>query len=614
MANAILTILARAIHFLFKEKAMIDIRKLGPLVFVLIGILFFGGARLSAEADQPMPKIFEPLPDAPLGQTSSIQGPIVASSNAAASADGAISKALIGNFTAPIALPRAPYSNNAPNSTSATQTDRVRQAQAGTVNSWLAVKQFAGLDAANSGANGRPDMTGDVGLDHYIQAVSSAVGIYSKRTGQAIATFYLNNLFANATAPCNTNNKGSPMVIHDPVSSRWIIADVAWSNADNGPYYECIAVSKTTDPVNGGWWLYAFLIDSNWLGDSPKLGAWSDGIYMAANMFDVSGGGTTTTWQGANVWALNRNDLLNGSPVRQVKFTISGSAGFGILPGNFRGSPFPSSLPNFFANIVAPNKFQLWKFRVDWNTPSNSTFTGPTVLTVANFTMPCNAGQITACIPQKNSPELVDAVGDRLMTQLQYRKTNGVESLWATHTVASASGQGNPTGLRWYEIRNPNGTPTIFQQSTFQPDANYRWLGSLAVNRDGDVAIGYSVSSTSMYPAIGTAGRVSFDPPNSFGLSEATFIQGTGSQNGGANRWGSYSSMTLDPQDGCTFWYTNEYYATTGANWQTRIGAFRIAVASAYPAYPSYPAPGRFILFIPWLGIGTVGNDNRLCR
>lgn len=177
------------------------------------------------------------------------------------------------------------------------------------------------------------------------------------------------------------------------------------------------------------------------------------------------------------------------------------------------------------------------------------------------------------------------------MVQLQYRNLNGVESLWATHSVAS----GGVTGIRWYEIRGLNGTPSVYQQSTYQPDSNYRWMGSLAVDGQGNMAVGYSVSSSSIYPQIRYAGRLASDPLNTLGQTETTLIAGTGSQSGGYNRWGDYSAMTVDPVDDCTFWYTTEYYETTGNDWQTRIGSFQFPGCGGTvpsPTPTSSPTPG----------------------
>jgi hypothetical protein len=156
------------------------------------------------------------------------------------------------------------------------------------------------------------------------------------------------------------------------------------------------------------------------------------------------------------------------------------------------------------------------------------------------------------------------------MMQLQYRNVNGIEALYVNHSVVS----GGVVGIRWYEVRDPGGTPVLFQQGTYQPDQNYRWMGAIAADQDGNIAIGYSVSSSDMFPAIRYAGRLAGETPNLLTQNEAVLIQGTGSQTG-SNRWGDYSAMTVDPYDGCTFWYTQEYLKVTSGNWETRIGSFK---------------------------------------
>ncbi|MFZ6029041.1 MAG: proprotein convertase P-domain-containing protein [Chloroflexota bacterium] len=455
--------------------------------------------------------------------------------------------------------------------------DLIAQTSMGTLAMPGPVQSFKGLDQSNWGAGWPPDTNGDVGPDHYIQTVNNSVGIYNK-TGTRLAVFTLDTFFTGTGTPCDDNNNGDPVVLYDAQSGRWIITDFAWSNTQSGPYYECIAVSKTADPVSGGWWMYGFRADDAshaWLNDYPKLGVWHDGIYMSVNMFDcLTSTCSSANYKGVRVWALNREDMISGAPLRSVRFDL-GTAYFSVFPSNYRGTQPPAGTPNYFGSIYSPNTFQLWKFRVDWNNTSNSTFTGPTNITVSGFSIP------SADIPQQGSSESLDALGDRLMVQLQYRNIGGTESLWANHTVSS----GGVTGIRWYEFRNLNGTPTVYQQSTYQPDSSYRWMGSLAVDRQGNMAVGYSVSSSSMYPAIRYAGRLASDPLSVLSQGETTLIAGTGSQNGGYSRWGDYSAMSVDPADDCTFWYTTEYYETTGSNWQTRIGSFK------FPSCGDGPTP-----------------------
>jgi len=422
------------------------------------------------------------------------------------------------------------------------------------------LNSFKGLDLQTWGAGWPPDTHGDIGPSHYIQAVNTSIGIFDKATGARLAAFTFNNFFvaAGGTGVCSTYNQGDPVVLYDQISGRWIITDFAFSAVSTPPYYECIAVSKTADPISGGWWLYAFTADTVNLNDYPKLGVWGDGIYMSANLFKRG-----RNYAGTKVWALNRDDLVNGAALRSISFQL-GTSYFSLLPANIKGAAAPVGTPEYFMSDYGSNtSMKLWKFTTNWTTPTSSTFTGPTSFAVASFTRPA-----TNSVPQLGSTEKLDTLGDRLMSWLQYRNVNGVESLWVSRSVVA----GTSDGIRWMEVRNMKTTPTVYQQGTYAPDANYRWMPSLAVDKFGNMAVGYSVSSATMYPAIRYAGRLTTDALGTLGQTETTLFAGTGSQSGGYNRWGDYASMSVDPVDDCTFWFTTEYYETVSNNWQTRIG------------------------------------------
>ncbi len=445
--------------------------------------------------------------------------------------------------------------------------DSIAQTEAGLGRMPDPIANFAGLDLATFGAGWPPDTNGDVGPNHYIQTVNTSIGIYDKTTGTRLVGVTLDTFFTGPTgSPCDTSNDGDPVVVYDPMADRWVVTDFAWFNFSTGPFYQCIAVSQTNDPVAGGWYFYAMQADtgffSGYLNDYPKIGVWPDGWYLSANMFQQVAPGTGF---GVRVWALDRASMLAGGALNEVHFDLCTTGECGaLLPSNLRGALPPAGAPNYFMTTTPPNLVQLWDFHVDWTTPANSTFTGPVDLPVADF--------VTAqSVPQLGTGTLLDSLSFRPMMQLQYRTIDGTESLWMNHTVAATDGIG---GVRWYEIQDPGGTPTVVQQSTYQPDTDHRWMGSMAVDQDGNMALGYSVSSETMYPAIRYAGRLAGEAPGVLGQEEATLIAGTGAQTG-ISRWGDYSTMTVDPVDDCTFWYTTEYYITTGSNWQTRIGSFK---------------------------------------
>ena len=235
---------------------------------------------------------------------------------------------------------------------------------------------------------------------------------------------------------------------------------------------------------------------------------------------------------------------------------------------------------------------------MDWTTPGNSTLTGPTNMPVAAFNEGCNGG---VCIPQGGTTQQLDSLGDRLMYRLAYRNLGSRESLVVNHSVTA----GSVVGLRWYEIRSPGGTPTVYQQGTFAPsDGNYRWMGSIAMDQSGDVALGYNVSGSNMHPAIRYTGRVPSDPLGAM-EAESNILQGAGSQTGGLTRWGDYSSMSIDPVDDCTFWYVNQYIPSSGAfNWATHIYSFKFASCgpTAAPAAPAglVATPGNAQVSLSW--------------
>jgi len=265
---------------------------------------------------------------------------------------------------------------------------------------------------------------------------------------------------------------------------------------------------------------------------------------------------------------MDRNKMLAGLAATIVCFQQNSSIG-GMLPSDMDGSIQPAAgEPAFFLNF-GTNSLRLWKFHVDFTTPANSTFTGPTTLAVASFTP-------LGSVVQPGTTQRLDSLSDRLMYRLAYRKfTDGHESLVVNHSITA--------GERWYEIQNPSGTPTVFQQGTFSPDASTRWMGSIAMDQSGDMALGYSVSSTSVFPSIFFTGRVPSDPAGSM-ETEQLIVNGTGSQTGGLSRWGDYSAMTVDPVDDCTFWYTQEYIKANGSfNWNTRISNLKFPGCGGAP-------------------------------
>ena len=476
--------------------------------------------------------------------------------------------------------PKSPDATPGPNA-----SDPAVQTSTATVSAPSSGTQWQGLDEAGYGAGWPPDPNGDVGPNNYVQTVNTSVGIWDK-AGNRQAAFTFDSLFSagQTGTPCDNANQGDPVALYDPFGDRFIVTDFAWSNYSTGPFYQCFAVSKTGDPVNGGWWFYAFQTAAgSTLPDYPKLGVWPDGIYMSANDFASTGSGS---YQHAQVWAFDRQKMEAGDKTATaVSFSLAKTVGgvtvFSLLPSNARsvtGAP-PAGSPNYFASIYGSYAIRVWKFHVDFTTPANSTFTGPTNVGIATF----NVGPSDVPELQGNN---IDTLSYRLMMQNQYTNIGGRESLWLTHTVGNG-GTPNVAQVRWYELPVTGGTvSSVRQQSTWAPDAKNRFMPSLAVDKKGDMAIGYSVSDASMYPALRYSGRLAGDALSTLTQGETTLVQGLGFQcctfsDGSTNtRWGDYSAMTIDP-DGCTFWYTGEYYdahPTTKAqdDWLTRIGSFTL--------------------------------------
>lgn len=446
------------------------------------------------------------------------------------------------------------------------------------------IKNFDGLDFASWGAGHPPDTNGDVGPTYYVETINTSIGIYRKSDGVRIAAFTFNTLMSqgNFGNLCDTNNFGDPVVVYDSFEDRWIITDFAFKldgsgNVVNPPgSFECFAASKTGDPVAGGWNFYS-INTAGGLGDYPKFGIWPDGLYMSVNMFGYAAG---SGYLGPRVYALNKAQMYSGSPTVQIVTFDGPASDFTLLPSNARlqtGTP-PPGTPNYYLSTwMFLNALTVYKFHVDWDRIGNSTFSGPdTPLAATSWP--------NASVP--NAPSLggnnLDVLQIRAMVQNQYTNLGGAESLWDVHTVrrADTSGFAAP---RWYQVNVTGGTvaASLPQAATWDPDgANviHRFMPSVAVDRAGDMALGYSTSDATTKPAIKYAGRLSADPPNTLTQTEQLLIQGAGTQTGncGAStctRWGDYSAMTLDP-DGCTFWYTNEYYAVDGLNHHTRIGSF----------------------------------------
>ena len=439
-----------------------------------------------------------------------------------------------------------------------------------------------------------PDTNGAVGLTQYVQWVNVNFAVFDKTTGNILPNFPVlaNTLWKNFKGPCETNNDGDPIVTYDKQNDRWIFGQFAVRAASGflTNSLQCIAVSTSSD-ATGSYNRYAFQYN-NAINDYPKMAVWPDAYYATFNLFDP----VTLGFLGADACAFDGAAMRNGQTATQVCFRQGPSVG-GLLPSDVDGHTQPSAgEPNFVMDFGA-NSLNLYKFHVDFATPGNSTFTGPTNIPVTAFTPLCNG--FGSCVPQLNTTTLLDSLADRLMYRLAYRNFGDHESLVVNHSVAVGGTANSGSGVRWYEIQNPNGTPTVVQQSTYAPDSNFRWMGSIAMDQSGNLVLGYSESSSNMFPSIAIAGQEIRDPRSTL-QAETSIVSGTGSQTVNVfgtplTRWGDYSAMQVDPVDDCTFWYTTEYLKTTGVfDWNTRIANFKFPACNAVELSVTSTHTGNF--------------------
>src|SRR5262249_47977593 len=318
----------------------------------------------------------------------------------------------------------------------------------------------------------------------------------------------------------------------------------------------------------------------------PKLAVWPDAYYATYNLFPNS---HTDHFQGVQLCAFDRARMLAGEQAAQQCVRL-GTDVSGVTPADLDGPlPPPPGQPGFALGF-GQNSFFLFCSQVDWADPRNSPLDS-IQLPVAAFAPACDSTRTGSCIPQLASSALeLDALSDRMMFRVAYRNLGGVETLIANHTVKA----GDSSGVRWYELRDPAGDPVVYQQGTYAPDAHWRWMGSGALDRAGNIGLGFSISGPDMNPGIPYTGRSASDPPGVMALGEAVSFIGGGSQIG-SQRWGDYSNLSVDPADDCTFWYTAEYVPADGVlNWHTRIATFQLPGCSPAAAdFAVWVSPGR---------------------
>jgi len=437
-----------------------------------------------------------------------------------------------------------------------------------------------------------PDPNGEVGPNHYVEMINLVFAVYDKAGNLLVGPVDTGSLWAGFPITDCTDPSCDPVVLYDQFMDRWLLSQFTTAGPE---FFNCVAISTTSDPT-GSYYRYAFSTGPNF-PDYPKYGNWTDSYVITTREF-----GPTIEY-GIGVYALEKNKMVNGDPnARNVRFFIDGNdpdllplVGDGLLPADPDGKQKPktdTAIPiigtqddnaSYGATFDALN---IWDLFIKWRSTPIASLELNTQLPTASFNsmFPC-APTARDCLPQPgitDPNQYLDILSyrQRPTFRLAYRNFKTYESLVTNQSVEATSGV---AGARWYEIRRIGGTYSIYQQGTYAPgDGVHRWMGSVAMDKKGNMALGYSVvNGTNVYPGIRYTGRLAGDPLGQMTLGEGTVIDGTGVQRTTNSRWGDYTDITVDPADDCTFWYVNEYYTLAGqqsstAGWQTRIANFKL--------------------------------------
>lgn len=494
------------------------------------------------------------------------------------------------------------------------------------------VESFDGLGVGFAGPQGKANVRNPsdnslaVGPDHVFQIVNTRVAIYTKKgkrfktTGEVLyGPVVTNAVFAGFGGQCESRNNGDAVVRYDQLAGRWLIVMPIFgrgavrpdqpkpgidgqpaqvsppgrpgqpgpptrlvpppqpnpvnpnratpATAGQGPYSMCYAVSVSSDPL-GKYYRYEFL--RPFFPDYPRPAVWPDGYYLPTS--------TSDDLIQKHACAVDRRQMLKGLPATEQCFVIDGVNFLNNADIDGMGLP-PPGAPNIMMaaggaqlkNILADDVILVWKFHVDWEHPANTKLTGPVKIPVAPYQYLCG-GQLTKCVPQPGTEWRLDSQGDKIMARLVYRKVNGHESIVAVHSINTTAGGG---GVRWYEFRlDHSREPLLYQQGTYAPDNFYRWMASPAIDRKGNIGIGYSFGGQPNFAGQRFAARLANDPVGQLTLRETVLIEGEGSQN--VMRWEDYTQTAMDPSDDCTIWYVGDYMKKGETNYTSRIGAFRM--------------------------------------
>lgn len=441
--------------------------------------------------------------------------------------------------------------------------DPIRQSKMG---SRSASEPIVNIDGLFNGFGSPHDPSGDIGTTHYVQAINATqVGVYSK-DGTLESTFDANTLWSQF----NINGAGDPIVLFDEMSNRWVITEFAF------PAVVLIAISDTEDPL-GTYTAYRFSTPN--FPDYPKYSIWPNALVMTSN---EGGAGRLHNY------FIQRDSLMAGADdVTMQRVEIMGNsnteAGFFVsTPLDFSGTELPpDSLPMVMKindsswGEVAQDQLELFRFDIDWNNAANTEIIQTDLVTTPFDSYPCAAdGFGFACVPQLNGTGL-DAIPEVIMNLPQYRNFGTHESIVLSFITDATDGQ-DQSAIRWMELRRMDlGDWEIYQEGTYAPDTKDRYMCSIAMDKNGNIGLGYNISSTEDYVGIGYTGRFANDPLGEMTIEEVKVVDGINRINSGS-RFGDYAQMGLDPLDGSTFWYTSEYAGNGNSNSRTRIVAFKI--------------------------------------
>lgn len=532
--------------------------------------------------------------------------------------------------------PEEPIPPPAPPPALRTAEIAVEQTSQGTRPAAALLENFDGMGAGFEGPQGATtfrnpsDNSLAVGPDHIVQIVNSRIAIFSKRGkkyGKSGAVLYgpvaTKSLWTGFGGVCEARNNGDAVVRYDQVAERWLIVmpifsrtgpddfprktdlapgeaipqgqlakageasspGSAWPLPANPPqpppppergqrpaekkegvWAMCYAVSTGPDPF-GTYYRYAF--ERNLFPDYPRPAVWIDGYYLATS----SGDDVIQK----HVCIADRTKMLAGQPATEQCIVMEGVNFLNNADMDGRKLP-PAGAPNIMMaaggtqlkNVFEDDGIYFWKVHVDWKNPANTKATGPRKIPVAPYHYLCN-GQLTSCVPQPNTERRLDVQGDKIMNRLVYRRLGGHESIVAAHSVATQGGGG---GVRWYEFQlDKNRDPVLFQQGTYTPGGFYRWMPSIAMDKKGDIGIGYSFGGAPKFPGQRFAARRAGDPKGLLTLLETVLAEGEASQLN-TLRWEDYTTTAIDPSDDCTFWYVGDYMKEGDIAYRTKIGSF----------------------------------------